>query len=458
MRFIVKISPLIYSVVSLCLVSACSTFEDVNYSKQANQQLQTFAGVNIDSIKKDDSRDAANIVALTELLAVEEVNILIDSAFVNNPSLQQTLLTLKSAEQQLTSTSSALWPSLSAGVGANKSEHSSTVYNPSLDVAWTLDIWQQTANATSAQESTVLANAYAYQGARDLLAANVMEAYLGLVQSAQLIAIETNRVAVLKTNEQVIVNRYKKGLNELSDLDTAKSSTQSSQATLVEYQAQYQQALRNLSLLTGLSKNELDYRTSFPKVLLPLSDLSSQNLARRPDLQQAYQNILASQYQHQVAYKSLLPSLSLNASLTNSDSNLHDALFGSSAWQLLGQLSAPLFNAGKLASEVEIAKLSAEKSYWSFQEKLLTAVNEVDNAIAQEQAISERLALTKSAFESAKRSENTYTTRYRQGTVSLIDLLQVQQQTFSLQTQVTQLTYQQLTNRITLGLALGLGV
>ena len=463
MRSIVKLSPLIYSVVSLCLVSACSTFEDVNYDKQANQQLQNLAGVNINDFENkanvNNSDDVnANTVALTELLTVDEVNGLIDSALANNPSLQQTLLTLKTAEQQLTSTSSALWPALSAGVSANKSENASTVYTPSLDVSWTLDIWQQTANATSAQESTVLANAYAYQGARDLLAANVMDAYLGLVQYAQLIAIESGRVAVLNTNEQIIVNRYKKGLNELSDLETAKSSTQSSQATLVEYQAQYQQALRNLSLLTGLSKNELDYRTSFPKVLVPLNDLSSQNLARRPDLQQAYQNILASQYQHQVAYKSLLPSLSVNASLTNSDSNLHDALFGSSAWQLLGQLSAPIFNAGKLTSEVEIAKFSAEKSYWSFQETLLTAVNEVDNAIAQEQAITERLALTKSAFESAKRSESTYTTRYRQGTVSLIDLLQVQQQTFSLQIQVTQLTYQQLTNRITLGLALGLGV
>ena len=463
MRSIVKLSPLIYSVVSLCLVSACSTFEDVNYDKQANQQLQNLAGVNINDFENkvsvNNSNDVNdNAVALTELLAVDEVNGLIDSALANNPSLQQTLLTLKTAEQQLTSTSSALWPALSAGVSANKSENTNTVYTPSLDVSWTLDIWQQTANATSAQESTVLANAYAYQGARDLLAANVMDAYLGLVQYAQLIAIESGRVAVLKTNEQIIVNHYKKGLNELSDLDTAKSSTQSSQATLVEYQAQYQQALRNLSLLTGLSKNELDYRTSFPKVLVPLNDLSSQNLARRPDLQQAYQNILASQYQHQVAYKSLLPSLSISGSLTNSDSNLHDALFGSSAWQLLGQLSAPIFNAGKLTSEVEIAKFSAEKSYWSFQETLLTAVNEVDNAIAQEQAITERLALTESAFESAKRSESTYTTRYRQGTVSLIDLLQVQQQTFSLQVQVTQLTYQQLTNRITLGLALGLGV
>ena len=192
--------------------------------------------------------------------------------------------------------------------------------------------------------------------------------------------------------------------------------------------------------------------------MMPLDKVSEQNLGRRPDLQQAYQNIIASQYQHKVAYKALLPSLSLTGSITNSDANLHDALFGSNAWQLLGQLSAPIFNAGKLTSEVEIAKFSAEKSYWNFQEKLLSAVNEVDNAVAQEQAVGKRLVLTQSALASAKRSEQTYTSRYRQGTVSLIDLLQIQQQTFSLQAQVTQLTYELLNNRITLGLALGLGV
>ena len=51
-----------------------------------------------------------------------------------------------------------------------------------------------------------------------------------------------------------------------------------------------------------------------------------------------------------------------------------------------------------------------------------------------------------------------YTERYRQGSVSLIDLLNIQQQTFSLQAQVTQLKYEKLNNRISLGLALGLGV
>ena len=444
--------PFFYSVVSCCLLSACSTFDDVNFDQQAKSELTNIAQATIDMSYEKPT------ISLSQLLAIDEAKTLVSSALANSPSLQQTLITLKTAEQRLSISSSSQWPSISAGLNTNKAEASSVTYSPSIDVAWTVDIWQQLANATSAEKANTVASAYAYQGAKDLLVAKVMQAYVGLVQFTQLIAIETDRVAVYKTNEQVIIGRYRKGLMTLNELDTAKSSTQSSQATLVDYKAQYQQALRNLVLLTGVSENQLEYRIVFPDVVMPLDKMANQNLGRRPDLQQAYQSIIASQYQHKVAYKALLPSLSLTASITNSNTNLHDALFGSNAWHLLGQLSAPLFNAGKLTSEVEIAKLTAEKSYWGFQETLLMAVNEVDNAIAQEHALAQRLVLTKSALASAKRSEITYTSRYRQGTVSLIDLSNIQQQTFSLQTQVTQLKYEKLNNRISLGLALGLGV
>ena len=115
------------------------------------------------------------------------------------------------------------------------------------------------------------------------------------------------------------------------------------------------------------------------------------------------------------------------------------------------------FNAGKITSEAQIAKYTAQQRYWGFQQQLLTAINETDNAIANEKSLEAQLALTKEALNSAKRSEESYVNRYRQGTVTLLDLLQIQQQTFSLQTQVTQLTFQQLTNRVSLGLALGLG-
>jgi len=447
----VKVPSILFIALSSCFISACSTFTDVHYDKRALEHNNNVTANELLATQQ------SGVMALSALLSVDEANQLIELALQNNPSLKQALLTLKTAEQQLTQSEASLWPSATYGVTANKLGNSTASYDASLDVSWSLDIWQRFSNSASAQSATVAATAFAYQGARDLLTANVMKAYLGLVQYSQLIAIETERVATYQTNEKVIVNRYRKGLVELSDLDTAKSSTQSSQATLVDYKNQYQQALRNLALLTGVQDNSLDYRTVFPEVLVPLATLEPQNLSRRPDLKQAYQTILANQYQHKVAYKALLPNLSLTASLGNGSTNLHEALFGSNAWQLLGQLSAPIFNAGKLKSEVEVAKINAEKSYWAFQQTLLTAVNEVDNAVAQESTLTQRLALTESALASAKRSAVTNTERYRKGSVSLIDLLQVQQQTFSLQVQVTQLTYQRLVNRITLGLALGLG-
>lgn len=447
-----KLFPLFLSVIGTLLISACSTFEDVTFDKQANKQL-----TNLASTKIDFSNEPA-AMPLTNLLSIKEVDALIENALTNNPNLQQTLLTLKKAREKVTVTSSTQWPSMSAGFSASNMENSSASYSTSLDVAWTADIWQQLANANQAEEANFSASVYAYQGAKDLLVAKVMQAYLNLVRLTQLTSIEDKRVSTYKKNGKVIIDRYRKGLILLNELDTAKSTTRSSQANLVDYQTQYQEALRNLSLLTGLAKNQLSYQTNFPDIVIPLEEIDASNIGRRPDLQQAYQNIISSQYLHKVAYKALLPSLTLSGSINSNNNNLHDALFGSSAWQLLGQISAPIFNAGKLTSEAEIAKLSAEQSYWAFQEELLSAVNEVDNAIAQDNAISERLNLTQLALESAQRSEVTYTSRYRQGTVSLLDLLQIQQQTFSLQAQVTQLTYERLNNRITLGLALGLGV
>ncbi len=431
-------------------ITGCSTFSDVNYEQKAKTELAQLANSQLVTIEQN--------FALAELLSSPELDALVKQAIEHNPSLMQTLLTLKVSQQKYNQVSASQWPSLSANINANRKQDTANNYTASLDLSWTLDVWQQLDNASSAQLASALASEFNYQAAKDLLAANVMQTYLQLIQYAQLISIQKQNVETLATNEQIIVSRYRKGLIDLKDLDTAKANTQSAQSTLVDYEYQYQQVTANLALLTGTTEVDLAYLTVFPEVNKAISQLDTVQLGRRPDLQQAYQTIVANQYQHKVAYKALLPEFSLTASLANTDQNFHQALFGSSAWQLLGRLTAPLFNAGKLKSDAEIAKLNAEQSYWSFREKLLNAVNEVELAWQQEQTLSNRIELTKSAYDSAKRSEVTYTERYRQGTVSLLDLLQIQQSTFSLQSQLSQLNYQRLSNRIQLGLALGYGV
>lgn len=84
-----KLFPLFLSVISAFLISACSTFEDVTFDKQANNQLDNLANTKIDF-----SNEPA-AMPLTNLLSIKEVDVLIEDALANNPSLQQTLLSLK---------------------------------------------------------------------------------------------------------------------------------------------------------------------------------------------------------------------------------------------------------------------------------------------------------------------------------------------------------------------------
>ena len=289
---------------------------------------------------------------------------------------------------------------------------------------------------------------------------NIMRTWLQINLSQQLLNIENQRLVVLENNETFILERYRAGLGELEELDNARSSSAQARATIAEYQEQLAQDQRTLNQLTGLPPNrsvpEIDEQ--FPQVLEPLASLPDQDMGRRPDLQEAYYTILAEQYRTSVAYKALLPSISLSASLSDMGSTPGDALLASPAWSLLGQLTAPLFQGGKLRAQAEIAELTAEQSYWAYQETLLNAVTEVENALGQEQSLERQQQFLSEALSSAARSVANYQTKYRQGLVDILDLLSVQQQTFDLQSQLAQVTYSRLVNRIDLGLALGLGV
>jgi outer membrane protein TolC len=127
-------------------------------------------------------------------------------------------------------------------------------------------------------------------------------------------------------------------------------------------------------------------------------------------------------------------------------------------WNLLGSLSAPLFEGGKLRAQVEIAKLNAEQSFWSYQDTLLNAVNEVENALGQEHSLTQQQQYMDIALQSAERSYDNYLSKYQQGLVDILDLLTVQQQVYDLEATLAQIHFSLLTNRIDLGLALGLGV
>ncbi|MGB3596293.1 MAG: TolC family protein, partial [Pseudomonas neustonica] len=126
-------------------------------------------------------------------------------------------------------------------------------------------------------------------------------------------------------------------------------------------------------------------------------------------------------------------------------------------WSLLGQLTAPLYQGGQLRAAADIAELTTAQSYQAYRETLVTAVTEVENALGQERSLAQQQAHVETALARQQNNLTQYQERYRNGTATVLELLIVQQQTYNLEAQLDTIIYNRLANRITLGLALGLG-
>ncbi|NOH57786.1 TolC family protein [Alteromonas sp. 07-89-2] len=480
-----KIKLTVNSITLCILLSACTSTDDRALSESASSST----GNNVvwqSQARQQESTQTLLLnsdTRLTDVIDIRELPHLaglIDEALSSNASLQQSLITLRKAQLAIDSAKADRNLNVDASFSASKSEttnssastssntnsstsssSSSPSYSASMNVSWELDLWQKISDGISAANLDAASARASYQSARDSLVANVVRSYIDVLTQQQLLNIEQSRLTVLENNEAVILKRYSTGLGSLDDLDTARTSSANTRATIAQYENALLTAKRTLAVLLGRqnqSLNELNTQVSFPDVLLPLTTLPKQDLARRPDLQAAFYALKATEFEVDVAYKALLPSISLSASLSDNASTPSQALITNPLWSLLGQMTAPLFQGGALRAQVEDAKLTSANAWWQYRETLLTAVQETQNALDSETALSARISHTNVALANAERSVSTIEGQYRQGLADILDLLSVYDTRFNLQAQAVELHAQKLQNRIDLGLALGLGV
>ena len=480
-----KIKLTVNSITLCILLSACTSTDDRALSESASSST----GNNVVWQSQAQQQESTQTLllnsdtTLTDIIDIKELPHLagyIDEALSSNASLQQSLITLRKAQVAIDSAKADRNLNVDASFSASKSEttnssastssntnsstsfnSSSQSYNASMNVSWELDLWQKISDGISAANLDAASARASYQSARDSLVANVVRSYIDVLTQQQLLNIEQSRLTVLENNEAVILKRYSTGLGSLDDLDTARTSSANTRATIAQYENALLTAKRTLAVLLGRqnqSLNELNTQVSFPDVLLPLTTLPKQDLARRPDLQAAFYALKATEFEVDVAYKALLPSISLSASFSDNASTPSQALFTNPLWSLLGQMTAPLFQGGALRAQIEDAKLTSANAWWQYRETLLTAVQETQNALDSETALSARISHTNVALANAERSVSTIEGQYRQGLADILDLLSVYDTRFNLQAQAVELHAQKLQNRIDLGLALGLGV
>lgn len=441
-------------------VSACSS---VNYQPAPQRAEQALA---VPDSWQESAPESGTVLSrqLLDLIDNPQLTELVQQTLAANYDLRQTALRLREQQLLVGRTDAARLPELNLNLNSQRSGDTSTATSHalSLDLSWELDVWGRLADQTRSAEASLESQRLDYQAAANSLAGRVIQGWIDIALRAQMIKAEQYWLISLTDTEAVVTDRYRSGLsgsNGLADLEAARAATARVKASLAARQQAQRDAQRQLIALQGVFGQPLkNLPAQLPEIANPPLQLPVEVMEERPDLQAAYRRILAADADTAVAHKALLPAFSLSASLSQTRPQLGDLLTGSTAWNLLGSLTAPLFDGGRRKADAEIAELAAERSYLAYQQTLLTALNEVETALGQEAALAEQQIQLQAALRHSEASLAHYQARYRDGLNDILDLLNAQQSAFDARIQLLQTRQARLTNRVTLGLAMGMGI
>ncbi|MEE3213963.1 MAG: efflux transporter outer membrane subunit, partial [Pseudomonadota bacterium] len=335
-----------------------------------------------------------------------------------------------------------------------------TTYKATLSASWELDLWGRLRSGAAKAIADAQAAAADLAGARLSLQAKIVRAFYNAIDSrlqVELLEATTNN---LEVSTMQIRARYERGLRPSFDVRLAESNLAGTRAALALRRRAHDTAVRQLELLLGrYPAAEIEISEQLPPMPQAIpSGLPAQLVSRRPDLAAAERRLVAADLLLGEARRALLPRISLTGSAGRSSEDLGDLLDGDFAvWNLIGNITMPLFQGGRLRRQVDAAVAGKEQEIASYAQRVLTAFAEVEQALVAEQLLSEQEAALRIASRQAAAAERLSQHRYRHGLSDLIAYLDAQRRTFEARSQLLTVQRQRLEARVSLHVALGGG-
>ncbi len=329
----------------------------------------------------------------------------------------------------------------------------------SLNVSWELDLWGRLAAEQDAAGAELQAAAADFRALRLSLAAQVAKAWFTLKENLAQWELAKSTVASLKTNVEVVDQRFERGLAESLDLNLLSAQLASSRADLIRREHNFNAAQRRLEALLGdYPKGQIlpNEQSLPPPPEMPPVGLPSSLLERRPDIEAARQRYLAAESELTAAERARLPTFSLTGSAGTSSQQFSDLLDDNfSVWRLAGNLTQPLFQGGRLRAEAERTDAVRAERWYQYQQVVLDAFIEVEQALAGETHLFNELSAIEIGVAAANNAREIAWDRYARGTADIVTALEAERNAINLRSRQLNLLNERLQNRVDLYLALG---
>lgn len=391
----------------------------------------------------------------------------------NSPDLAAALAHYEQARAAGAQTRSALFPDIALSGGASRERQSATrppagasapryfeSYDLGVSASYELDLWGRVRNTVEAGAQTSAAAAADLESARLSLQAELADGYIvlrGLDRQAALLAD-----TVAAYDKAVALTQKRRDAGIASGLDVARAQTQldAARSQVAQNAARRAIAEHAIAALVGESPSTFALAPTTDAVHLPPVplDLPSTLLQRRPDIAAAQRRVAAANANVGVARAAWFPSIALGGNYGYQSNQAGGWLAApNAAWAIGPSLLLDLFDAGKRRAQTAQAQAALDEVGALYRSVVLGAFQQVEDNLALLRHYKTAADAEQSAVASAQRSLDFAMTRYREGAVSYLEVVQSQTTALTARRAALDLDTRQLRASVALIRALGGG-
>jgi outer membrane protein, multidrug efflux system len=393
------------------------------------------------------------------------LNGLIDQALAENLDIAQALERVEQARQSWRQSKADQLPTVEGSTSANRSktEDVSSVdrYSGQIDVRWNLDLFGTRRHSARASKAAFEAAGFNLADIRNTVAAEVARNYVDARALSRRVQIAEDTLKTQDGNLAIAQWREQAGLVSMIDVEQARGLRAQTAVSVVNLQRSLASSAHRLAVLTGQAPGELNAlfinSQSMPQIqALSSIGIPADLLRLRPDVRAVEQNLIGSAERVGVAKSQLFPNLNLSGNLNSSASSFADIgelLTGN----IIVSLAQTLFDGGKRRAALRSRESEARQSLTAYRSSVLSALEEVENAVVSNNAAQARLEQLIIQEKSSAVVAQLRRDRYRTGLTDFTSLLDAERSLLSARDSLASTQADVAISTIQLHLALGGG-
>jgi NodT family efflux transporter outer membrane factor (OMF) lipoprotein len=382
---------------------------------------------------------------------------------VGNQSLKAFEAAYRQARAVVKETRSALFPTLSVTSGANRSRSdgvTGTTHSLEASAGWDLDIWGKVRRQVESDRAGAQASAAELAAVRLSAQADLATFYFQLRYEDSLQRLLGDTATAYRRSLTIARNQYEAGIVSQSDVITAETQLQTTEAQLLAVGVSRAQFEHAIALLTGQLPSELtisvaELATSVPTI--PVS-VPSTLLERRPDVAQAERSIARENALIGVAVAAYYPDISLSGAFGYAQAPLHSLISASSqVWSVATSGAQLVGDGGGRSAAIAAARANYDQGVANYRESVLSAFKDVEDALSSLRILAQQAEAQDAAVKLARRAVDIALNEYQAGTQAYTAVVTAETTALSNEITALQVEETRLTQTVALIKALGGG-